>query len=217
MKHRRRRLVLLSGCFLAVLLLIWLLHAGATEPIDSYLSCAADGNPVSDTSPSSCRADGHVFLGPPETPAQTIGAGDLRSSVDFELLVEGDSGGNYPEQKQVIQNQADWEKFWREVHAGLPSLPPILPVDFSKSSVVALTYGRQQTDGYNLKVNGITASATGSTVDVIQSVPTITCKVMARPTNRYFLARAPKLQEPVVFRITTQHRRCSASILDETD
>jgi hypothetical protein len=212
MKKHRRGFIILAGCVLGALLTVWALRGVSTEPIDSYATCAADGNPISDTNPRTCRARQSVFLGPPEVLADASAPGSSLSTVEFELLVQGDPGGNYPRRQDVISTADDWHILWKAVHSGLSTQPPIIPVDFSTSDVVALTEGPQQTTGYNLKITAITASEAGTVVDVTESIPTVTCQVMYLPTNRYFLARTPKLRPPVSFRTTSRPRRCGAAL-----
>jgi hypothetical protein len=129
-------------------------------------------------------------------------------TAPFELLVEGDSGGQYPKRQEVITSQSDWVRYWDQVHAGLRSIPPILPVDFTSSNVLALSEGPQSTSGYNLEIHSVETSAAGTVVDVAETTPGPTCRVTDSFTNRYFIARTGKLPEPVSFRITTQQHTC---------
>jgi len=182
-----------------------LLAARFTWPIDSFAKCAADGNPVSGTEPPTCSDGSHRFVGPRSSPAPSS---PPIESLMYQLLVSGDSDGNYPRAQKLITAAADWQRYWREVHSGLASIPPILPVDFTTSSVIALTEGQQQTGGYGLRITGINTGPTGTIVRVTETIPSITCNVTQAISNRYFIARTPKLTEPVSFRITTDHHRC---------
>jgi hypothetical protein len=154
---------------------LWVLYATPTELVDSYTKCADEGYPVSDTDPPTCSAGGRTFLGPHSTATPAVSAGDFGVAQPFEILVEGDSGGTYPNRQEVITSQAGWEAYWRSVHAGRSPLPPLLPVDFSKNHVVALSEGQKPTGGYNLKVTSVTSELKGTVVDVTESIPTITC------------------------------------------
>jgi len=202
----RRAILVLTGVLLALagLSFAWSRH-GSPAAVASYADCATAGYPITDTDPPSC-SDGHsTWTGPANgaLPSQAPS-----TSVPFDILVEGDSAGDYPHDSLHIQSDAEWQKFWREVHDGLPSMPPILPVNFRTSDVVAVVEGRQTTGGYGLRINSISTSAAGTVVDVQETVPTITCAVTQSPSNRYFLVRTDKLTEPVSFRLTTEHREC---------
>jgi hypothetical protein len=202
---RHPRTYMFAGLLLLVPLSAWLLRGQFTERIDSYAACAEAGYPIAETYPPTCSDGRHTFLGPPSTVGPLSAE---ETSVPFQLLVEGDSGGNYPQRQEVITTIADWQHYWQTVHAGLASVPPILPVDFASSNVVALSEGPQLTSGYNLKVTSVVTSASGTTVGVTESIPTITCQVTQTSTNRYFIAKTDKLTPPVSFRITTDHRHC---------
>jgi hypothetical protein len=201
-----RRLIALTGCALAAGLIGWTLHSRTTEPIDSYTRCAADGNPITETDPPTCRDGRGLFVGPRGSPAASAG---LISAIRFDLLVQGDSGGNYPKRQEIISTQSDWQRYWREVHSGLSSLPPILRIDFSQNDVIALSLGRQMTAGYGLMIIGITDRASGTTVNVTETIPTITCVVPQVVTNRYYIAKTPKLTPPVSFQISTNRHHCT--------
>lgn len=200
------RVIVLIGTGLILILLAWLVRPGGTSPLDSFTQCALAGYSVSDTNPPICAAAREVYLGPvaSPTPAQI-----QLTTQNFELLVDGDSQSNYPRGWQVITTQAGWVKYWSQIHAALPSLPPLLPVDFSQLDVIALSEGHEPTSGYSLKITGIAAGPSGSVVDISESVPTITCSVTPNPpTNRYYIVDTAKLPAPVSFKLTPEPRHC---------
>jgi hypothetical protein len=203
---RRRPLVIAGTGFLAVICAWILLSGRATALLDSFNSCTNQGYPTADTNPPIC-SDGHdAMLGPsrpPEPSALPI------QSEPFELLVDGDSGGSYPQKQEVITTPTGWRSYWTAVHASLASLPPLLPVDFTTANVVALSEGSKTTSGYSLKVTNITAGPAGTTVDYTESVPTVTCPVTNTATNRYLIVRTGLLPAPVSFRATTESRHCA--------
>jgi hypothetical protein len=178
----------------------------AAAGIDSYAACIEAGYPVVQTDPPICRYGARSFTG---TPAPLATPGPSVQSVDFEILVDGDTHGQLPTHRQdVIDSQAQWQAYWREVHASLATLPPIIPVDFTHFTVVAASLGTKPTGGYELKITGVTSSATGSVVSLTETAPARTCPVVQSLSNRYLVVRAEKLQSPVVFRITNQEHTC---------
>jgi len=180
--------------------------AGFTSPIDSYAACVEAGNPLLDTNPPICRDGSHNFIGTP-LPAPT--AASPVTTVPFEILVDGDTHSAAPGHSQdFINSQAEWQTYWRMAHAGLPTLPPLIPVDFAASSVLAVSLGNESTNGYGLKITDIHAASTGTTVNLTESTPTITCTVAQTISNRYLIVRTAKLAEPVNFRITFEKRHC---------
>src|SRR4051794_13369866 len=112
--HRyRRRLVVVIGISLMIILGIWLWKAKFTEPLDSYAACAKAGYPILDSEPPACLAHGHTFVGPRSAPTPTPEAGVAQ---DFQLLVQGDSGGPYLRRQEVITTPGDWRRYWTAVH-----------------------------------------------------------------------------------------------------
>jgi hypothetical protein len=163
------------------------------------------GYPFTDTDPPTCTVGKHTFLGPyaHPTPSQAP-----VTSQPFQVLVNGDSEGTYPKSHQVITNNADWQKFWTQVHASLPTEPPILPVNFAQSDIIALSEGRQPSNGYGLEVTSINVSSAGTTVYATESVPTFTCNVTYTSSNRYYIASTAKLTPPINFDIVTTPHEC---------
>jgi hypothetical protein len=205
---RRHPWLVLAGILAVGLIAIGIIGSRgvALRSIDSYAACTEAGYPVTDSYPPVCRYGKRNFVGPADTAPSAPAA---LETVDHMTLVDGDTRGPYPPRGQVlIDNQADWEAYWRLAHTGISPLPPMLPVDFSQYSVAAASLGTEQTNGYLLKVTNVTRGAAGSYVDLTESIPTFSCKVTPMITNRYLIVRTPKLTEPVHFRLTSQPRKC---------
>jgi hypothetical protein len=200
-----RRIIVVAGVIVMLGLTAWLLKGRLTEPIDSYAACVKAGYPVMESDPPACAAGGRTFVGPRTSPTPTPEVGEAQ---EFQLLVEGDSGGAYPQRQEIITTQTAWQRYWTGVHANIKPAPPILPVDFTTSNVVALSTGQKPTTGYNLKITGIFTTSAGTTVDVTEQAPDGTCMLAQKITNRYLIVRTPKLKEPVSFRTSAQKRSC---------
>ncbi len=205
LNRHRRRLIIALGISVCTALAAWMLQGRLTEPIDSYAKCTEAGYPVTDSDPPACQYGNHLFIGPRVSPSPS--APEV-TSVPYEILVNGDSLGQYPARQEVISDPVTWQRYWREVHASLAQLPPLLPVDFNQSDVVALSEGRKPTGGYNIKVTTIAKSAAGTSINVTESMPGETCNLTQSFTNRYLLVRTAKLTPPVSFRITSEKREC---------
>jgi hypothetical protein len=208
--HRRGAGVL-GVCVWLLTLAAWVFSAHPTELVDSYAKCADEGYPITYTEPPTCSAFGRTFLGPRDaaTPSPSTPAGGPAGTAQpFEILVEGDSGGAYPNRQEVITNPPAWQHYWGAVHGHLKTLPPLLSIDFIKNDVVALSEGQKTTGGYGLKVTTITSGPKGTIVDATETVPTITCTATKSITNRYFIVKTSKLTPPVSFRLTTDYHHC---------
>ncbi len=202
-QHPWLKLILI---FVGATLLTVIVRAGTTSPVDSYAACIEAGNPVLQTDPPICRDGARNFTGTPAPSPQISGSS---TSVAFELLVDGDTKASVPSHRQdFINSTSQWQAYWREVHSGLATLPPLIPVDFNRSDVVAVSLGEHATTGFGLKITGVSTGSAGTTVDLTESSPTITCSVAQAITNRYVIVRTPKLAAPVSFRITSEKRHC---------
>jgi hypothetical protein len=183
-----------------------IVSAGTTEPIDSYAACTQAGFPVLQTEPPICRDGNRSFNG---TPDPVASAGPAQTTIPFEILVDGDTRTKLPAQLQtLVSTQAAWLSFWSHVHAGLPTLPPLLPVDFATSSVVAISLGPQTTTGFGLKITNISESPTGTVVSYTKTTPTITCQVTPAVSNPYLIVRTPTVTRPISFHLTTELHHC---------
>ena len=203
---RRHRLVLILAAVLAAALAIYLLQPKFTAPIDSYAACVEAGYPVMLSEPPICNDGSHNFIG---TPQPTAAPAAPVENLSFEILVNGDTRSQTPGNEQhYISNAGLWQNYWRKVHSGLSSVPPLLPVDFSKNDVIGVSLGQKTTGGYGLKVTSIATSAKGTIISVTETTPTITCAVSQQLSNRYVIVRTSKLVQPVTFRITPEKRRC---------
>jgi hypothetical protein len=205
--RKRPKLVWTIGTIAFILIAAGVLFgATRTEPIDSFTQCAEDGNPITESEPPVCQTGNRYFIGPLHATPVPETLGESVSAQGFDILVEGDSGGDYPRRQEVIRDDATWQQYWTHVHTS--PYPPLIPVNFGTSSVIAISEGRQETTGYNYRVNGVATGSRGTIVDITESIPTVTCNVTSKTTNRYFIVRTPKLTDPVSFRTTTEYRHC---------
>ncbi len=201
-----KRWVLAGGALAAIIVWAVLIRALDTSPIDSFIRCAAAGNPVSETNPPTCSEGGRYYVGPDAAPEVSS---EPMVSLPFQILVDGDSGGHFPRSSQLINDESSWEEFWSWIHNSKSAVPPLIPVDFAKNSVIAISEGREQTNGYEYKITNVSVSKTRTVVDIRESIPTITCKVANIRTNRYYIVRTDKVQEPISYRISSERRKCS--------
>jgi hypothetical protein len=183
----------------------WLSRGKVILPPATFAQCANAGYIVTDTNPPACLDGKRSFLGPvaKNTPAQAP-----LTSQPFQVLVDADSKGDYPRGSQVIDSQSQWETYWMGVHAWLSTDPPILPVNFATSDVLAVSEGHEATAGYVYEITSINTGASGTVADVSESIPTVTCSVAYTPTNPYYIVETAKLPTPVTFNVTTTHHEC---------
>ena len=204
---KRKFLIILAAAFLAVTG-VWIIFGpGYFARLDSFKECANAGFPVTDTNPPTCNDGSKTFVGPLGTPEPSAVA---YQTIDFQVLVEGDSQGTYPAKNQLITSQAAWQSFWIQVHRQLPATPNLIPVDFSKYDVVALTLGPKPTDGYTVRLLSLSAAGADFTADVQIREPAQSCKLPAKATGPYYLAQVPKVTGHLKFQVNTVAHTCSS-------
>ncbi|GAC1369414.1 MAG: hypothetical protein NVSMB39_1260 [Candidatus Saccharimonadales bacterium] len=203
--QRHRLLLVLAGILFLVGVSV-IFYPRLTAPIDSYAACVEAGYPVTQSDPPVCRENSRNFLG---TPVPAAPAAASAENVSFDVLVDGDTHSSIPGHEQhLLTTPALWDAYWSNVHGGLATLPPLLPVDFTKNDALGVSLGQEFTNGYSLKITGITSSASGTLVSITEFTPTITCSVTKQISNPYVIVRSPKLVQPVSFRITPEKRHC---------
>jgi hypothetical protein len=197
MKRWKRRHGMLAGLVLIGLVALggMALHA-APLPITSFEECADDGYPVISGNPSICTAHGKSYS---DVVDISSGSSQAITSLDTEILVEGNSEGNYPVRQEVIRSQSAWESYWSRVHEAVHPTPNLLAVDFNNYDVVAISAGVQPTNGFTYEITSITQEGQTATVQIHELVPSINCNVQAVQTNPYFIMRVAKLPQNVVF------------------
>jgi hypothetical protein len=107
----------------------------------------------------------------------------------------------------VVRDQATWQATWSQLYMPFHPPPPIPDVDFSTEMVVVAAAGSQPTSGYDIVFTGASEAGGTVTVNALTTSPS-RCVVLDVVTQPVDLARMPKLDEPVVFRITSGVHSC---------
>lgn len=206
-RHRRLIWALAALLILGVGLALW----NAYRPrvlVHDFDSCIAAGYDASNTDPQTCTDGHHTYVIAASSAPVTASTGPSGVQQSFQLLVTGDSRGDYPRRAQVITTQVAWVAFWNQVHAKLVPKPVLLPVDFSKQEVIAITEGVEPTSGYSLEFLGVLAGAASAVVTYEEIVPSAKCKLTPTPTSLYLLVATDKTVGPVTFTPTVNPRKC---------
>jgi|GEM_PF-1083193 len=206
---RHRRLI----WFLAVLIVLGAVFAlwESYRPhilVHDFDSCVIAGNDTINTDPQTCSDGRRTYVIAPAAPPTTVATGPTGVQQPFQLLVTGDSRGDYPRREQVITTQAEWIAFWNQVHAKLVPKPELLPVDFTKQEVIAITEGVEPTSGYSLEFMGVLAGAASATVSYREITPSANCQLTKSPTSPYVIVATDKTVGPVTFTPTLKQRKC---------
>ena len=202
----RRKTLIILALIILVILGGWIIFGpGYFARIDSFKECANAGFPVTDTNPPTCNDGDKTFVGPLGTP---LPAAQAYQTIEFQTLVEGDSKGTYPAKNQLITSQAAWQSFWTAVHRQLPVMPNILPVDFSKNDVIAVTLGPKPTDGYTVRLLSLSTTGQQFKADIQVGMPGKGCNLPAHATGPYHLVMVPKITGPLTYEVNTVAHDC---------
>jgi hypothetical protein len=196
----------LLAALLGLCAIILLIRTTPTEPVDSFAACAQAGYPITDSYPPVCQMGLRYFTGPLATPLPSF---EPQVSQPIQLLVDADSQGGYPRGWQLIQTQTEWTTYWADVHANI-ALPPLIPVDFNTSDVVALSVGSMPTAGHRVDISNIVTSRLGTIVNIRETTP-VGCNEAAHPSNPYLIVRTSKLAEPVSYVVTPAVHQCGVT------
>jgi len=108
----------------------------------------------------------------------------------------------------VVRDRATWETTWNQIHRGHSPIPPLPAVDFSVDMIAVAALGGQPTSGYDLVLSN--ASETGGTVTVEATTrtPAPGCAILPVVTSPVDLARLPRRDGPVLFRLIPNIPSC---------
>lgn len=92
-----------------------------------------------------------------------VSALQTKQELAFETLSKKTNVEHARKENVVIRKQADWEKFWKQMHRAeaqpenssgkLPALPK---VDFNGQMVIAVFQGQQPSGGYSIEITKLT-------------------------------------------------------------
>lgn len=130
--------------------------------------------------------------------------GEASNMKQPEVIAEGGySGVAHPEQR-VIRDPAEWERLWSR-HAGEKAAPE---VDFEREMVVAAFAGEFRTGGYSIDIDRLERTDEGLVVHVVLERPGATCMTTQALTQPFQIARVPRVDGEVEFRVRTETRKC---------
>lgn len=113
----------------------------------------------------------------------------------FTTLARGTHSGITAQEAALITSLAEWEALWRR-HASRFDPPPALPpVDFSRSSVVALFAGERPTGGYSLHIADAALQGESLRVTAVEMRPAPDRTVTQAVTQPYHIIAVPKVKK----------------------
>ena len=83
----------------------------------------------------------------------------------YQVLAEGDFSGVRSPMEEIIDNNVEWQQFWR-LHMSRTSSPePVPQVDFASFVVVALFAGDKPSSGYSITIVAVTEKDSDVRID----------------------------------------------------
>ena len=109
----------------------------------------------------------------------------------------------------VVRDNATWESTWNQIHRRLSSVPPLPAVNFSVEMIAVAGLGGQPTSGYDLVLSNASEGDGTVTVEAKTRSPATRCAILPVVTSPIDLARLPRREGPVVFRLMPIATSCS--------
>ena len=119
--------------------------------------------------------------------------------IDFDTISKGYSSDIEEEKSFVINNDAEWNKMWKEAFERQFSAPPSVPnTDFLENTVLAVYMGERPTTGYEINISDITESNNAIFVKVSEKTPQGGTGLAF--TQPYHIVKVAKFKKPVIFK-----------------
>lgn len=127
-------------------------------------------------------------------------------NIEFTIISQGSNSSYQSTSQMVINNSEQWNDLWQQHTSNTEPPPPILRVDFTRHSVVAVFAGEKPTGGYSVKI--LSAKTSGSpaqersliTITVQHRQPEAGDFAKEALTYPYQMIRIPKIDGKVVFK-----------------
>lgn len=117
------------------------------------------------------------------------------TEAEFTTLARGSHSGITAQEAILITTFAEWEALWAR-HASPfdpPPAPP--PVDFGRSSVVALFAGQRPTGGYSLRITEAELQGESLRVAALELRPAPGTPVTQSLTQPYHMVAIPRVKK----------------------
>jgi hypothetical protein len=109
----------------------------------------------------------------------------------------------------VVRDRATWESTWNQIHRRHSPIPPLPDIDFSAEMVGVAALGGQPNSGYDLVLTNASESGGTVTVEATTRSPAPQCVILPVVTSPVDLARLPRREGPVLFRLIPSTSSCS--------
>lgn len=128
--------------------------------------------------------------------------------VETETVLTEQNSGIEGSRRVAIRDEADWERFWSEVHDGRMPSPRAPEIDFGSDMVLAATMGRRSTGGYSIAIEPVLETGDRLYAVVRETSPGEGCMVTQALTAPATAVRVPRTEGEVTFVEREETRDC---------
>ncbi|HEX5869362.1 MAG TPA: protease complex subunit PrcB family protein [Longimicrobium sp.] len=108
----------------------------------------------------------------------------------------------------VVRTQAEWEQAWRRMWKNHSPVPAAPAVDFEREVLVLAAMGTRSSGGYRVQVQHAAAHPDHVVVRVIETSPGGGCVTTAALSEPVDVARLPRTDLPIRFRVVETVHEC---------
>ena len=112
--------------------------------------------------------------------------------VNYEVIQQGTYSGKKDSVAQVINNQSDWEKLWKQHVSVLVPQPLVPTVDFNSNVVAVIFAGEKNTSGYAVVIKDVSAEGDDVVVKYRLTEPQTNSFSLQVITQPYAMVRIEK-------------------------
>lgn len=184
----------ITGTLLAALFILYLGYNNIkTNSIASFEQCVTGNNPVMESYPRQCMANGKIYI-------EEI---DSDSSLQILQIDKSENGqyihverGNY-----IINSLSEWNNIF-----GQMDVKP--DVDFGEKMVIAVVMGQKPSGGYSVSLKQLEVGSDSIQFLVDETVPGENCIVTQAITNPYQIIAIDKTEKEIKFVGNTVVNEC---------
>ena len=120
-----------------------------------------------------------------------------QSNVDYQVLLEGDVGGQIESDVLPITNDVELNALYATLNATIEPAHEIPDIDFTKTQLIAIFMGEKTSSGFHVEVEKITESKTHIILRYKENGPKPTDMVANVMTQPFCVIKLPKVDKPL--------------------
>ena len=175
----------IAGTLLAALFILYLGYNNIkTNSVASFEQCVAGNNPVMESYPRQCRANGKTFV-------ENL---DDDSVLQIMQIDKSENGRNihFERGNYIINSESEWENIFGEI-----DVKP--DVNFKDKTVIAVVMGQKPSGGYSVSLKQLEVGKDTIQFMVEEVIPGEKCFVTEALTNPYQIIAIDKTQKEIKF------------------